>query len=822
MIFADIIVPVPVPRLFTYRVGNNFADICIPGVRVIVPFGKKKFYTGIVRNVHSVEPEYDTKDIVSVLDDNQIISDIHLKFWDWISEYYMCTPGDVFKAALPAGLKLESETNISLRHDFVFNDLSQNELFLAQSLAPGKTVAIKDIQKKYDFSLIPIIKKLVDKNIINIEEKLIEKYKVKTETYIKLSPNLSDENNLIVALDSLKRAKKQSELLMSFLYISKYGSKLFDGLPPAQEFVKSKFLTHAQSTTAVLDQLISKGFIIQEKKEIDRINYIEKDIVISGELNSYQSEALEQIKENFRTKDVVLLHGVTSSGKTEIYIKLIEEQLNLNKQVLYLLPEIALTSQIINRLQNVFGNKAAVYHSKFSDSERVEIWKNLSANNNKSYQLILGVRSSVFLPFSSLGLIIVDEEHENTYKQYDPAPRYNAKDASMVLAKFFNAKVLLGTATPAFESYYNAKTGKYALVEITKRYADIEMPEIIISDTREARRKKQMKSLFSPLLINNIDSALKNKEQIILFQNRRGFSPYLECQTCAWIPKCEYCDVSMTYHKNTESLVCHYCGYTYKASRKCSACGDMAMTSRGFGTQKIEDEIKTLFPLARISRMDLDTTVSKNAYNRIISDFENFKTDILIGTQMVSKGLDFDKVSIVGIMNADNLLNFPNFRAYERSFQLMAQVSGRAGRKNKQGKVIIQTSDKSNKIIKFLIENDYQNLFNSQLHERKLFKYPPYYRLIVISIKHKDKNITDMAAENIAALLKNIFKDNVLGPEYPIISRIKNFYIKNLIIKIDRKNSPVQAKSLIMKAVDKTRESEKFKYVNFVFDVDPM
>ncbi len=821
-LYADIIIPVPIPQLFTYLINIDMVEKCKIGVRVIVPFGKTKIYTGIVRKIHSTTPVYNTKEIISVLDDEQIISDIQLKFWDWIKDYYMCTLGDVFKAALPAGLKLESETNISLKDDFDFADLTKNELSLAQALKIGKTTRIKDIQTDFDFNLIPYVKKLVDKGVITAQEKVNQKYKPKIDTFLSLSTDLLNETNLVKALASLKKAKKQSELLMNFIYISKYGSELFDGLKPSSEIKKSDFIKHSNGSSAMVKELVTKGFILQEKKEVDRIIIEKKEIIKSRELNKYQVKAINEINEFFQQKDVVLLHGITSSGKTEIYIKLIEEQLKRNKQVLYLLPEIALTAQIINRLRNVFGDKVGIYHSKFNDSERVEIWKKLNENSENSYQIILGVRSSVFLPFKNLGLVIIDEEHENTYKQYDPAPRYNARDASVVLAKFSGAKVLMGTATPAMETFFNAKSEKYAFVELNKRYADIELPEILIADTREARRKKQMKSMFAPLLVKSIENALQNKEQVILFQNRRGFSPFLECDTCGWIPKCEYCDVSLTYHKHNGNLVCHYCGYTDSATRKCKACGDMAMRSKGFGTEKIEDEILELFPQAVVARMDLDTTGSKNAYSRIISDFENHNIDILIGTQMVSKGLDFDNVSVVGIMNADNLLNFPNFRAFERSFQLMAQVSGRAGRKNKRGKVIIQTSDKKHPVIKNVIENDYSSLFFSQLEERRLFKYPPFYKIIVISLRHKDKFITDSASDALAVILKHIFKENVLGPEYPVISRIKNMYFKNIIIKIDKAKSAVKAKLLIHKSVESVKENEKFKYVNFVFDVDPM
>ena len=606
---------------------------------------------------------------------------------------------------------------------------------------------------------------------------------------------------------------------MCFIYLTKYGSERFNCLKPAESFLKKDVLKHCNSSASHLKTLIDKGFLALQKKEVSRLIAEKYENIEIKNLNAYQKKALKEIKSKFTEKDVVLLHGVTSSGKTEIYIKLIEEQLAEGKQVLYLLPEIALTAQITIRLEKIFGEKLGVYHSKFNDNERVEVWKNLEKGK---FQVILGVRSSVFLPFDNLGLIIVDEEHENTYKQYNPAPRYNARDTSIILAGLHKAKVLLGTATPSIESYYNAKSEKFALVELLQRYKDISLPEIKIADIKEARRKKQMKSLFAPDMLKGIDEALQNKEQIILFQNRRGFSPYTECETCGYIPKCEHCDVSLTYHKYTNQLICHYCGYSERATKICKACESPAMVTRGFGTQKIEDEIKQFFPDVKIARMDLDSTGSKKAYHKIIYDFENGNTDILIGTQMVSKGLDFDNVALVGIMNADNMLNFPDFRAHERSFQLMAQVSGRAGRKKKQGKVIIQTTDKKHSIIKNVVENNYEAMFMSQSTLRKQYHYPPFFRLIQLSIKHREKNITDLAANKLAEKLTAVFGRRILGPEYPVISRIKNRYIKTILIKIERKLSHKKAKELITASINDVKSNDKFKYVQIIADVDPM
>ncbi len=817
--YADLILPVPLPKLFTYAVPDTLVSDCKPGKRAVVQFGKKKIYTGIVKKIRSNKPDYETKDIISVIDDTPLVNDIQLKFWEWIAEYYMCTLGEIYKAALPAGLKLESETNILLNTDANYSDVSEKEEIIIGLLTHEEYLPLKKIEKETDFNALPVIKKLIDKKIITAEEYLKKSYKPKFEEYIKLPEKLNDDKYLSEVLEKLKRAKKQSELLMSFIYLTKYGSKNFGGIKPAKEFTKKDVLKFCETTAANLKALTDKKLLISEKKEISRLIPEKYEAEQIKNLNEYQLKALKEIKSYFKKKNTVLLHGVTSSGKTEIYIKLIEEQIKNNKQVLYLLPEIALTAQITKRLEKKFGERLGVYHSKFSDNERVEVWNKLLKGE---YDIILGVRSSVFLPFDNLGLIIVDEEHENTYKQYSPAPRYNARDSSIILAGFHNAKILLGTATPSIESYYNAKTGKYALVELKERYKNIKLPEIQIADIKEARHKKRMKSMFTPEMTEGIEIALKNKEQIILFQNRRGFSPYTECETCGYIPRCEHCDVSLTYHKFTNRLVCHYCGYSEQTSKICKACESPAMTTRGFGTQKIENEIKELFPDVKIARMDLDSTGNKKSYHKIIYDFENGNTDILIGTQMISKGLDFDNVALVGIMNADNMLNFPDFRAFERSFQLMAQVSGRAGRKNKQGKVIIQTADKNHPIIKNVAENNYVAMFTSQLALRKKYKYPPFFRLIQLTIKHKQKNITDAAAEKLAYELKIIFGNRVLGPETPVISRIKNQHIQIILLKIERTIPHKKAKFHINKAINKTKTTEKFKYAQISADVDPL
>ena len=822
-VFADIIIPFPLQKLFIYKVPEELISDCLPGKRAIVQFGSKRIYTGLIRNVHFKKPDYETKNILAIIDKIPIISKIQFQFWDWIVAYYMCSYGDIFKAALPAGLKLQSQTNISISDVEQPDDINEKEKMLFDVLHKEKSVNIKMLEKKFDYNIIPTLKKLIDRKLILSEEHIKETYKKKTEIFIKLSDKLYDNESFGESLNRLKNAPKQTELLLNFTYIAKYGSELFGGIEPANKIKKSDLLKHSKSSPAILNELIKKGYLIAEKTEVNRLIQNNFTLQKHNVLNQYQKKALLEIRQLFLEKDVVLLKGVTASGKTEIYIKLIKEQIDKGKQVLYLLPEIALTTQIINRLKNIFGDKAGVYHSKFSDAERVEIWNNLQ-NYKKadSYKIILGVRSSIFLPFRELGLIIIDEEHDTSYKQFDPAPRYNARDAAVVLAKLHGVKVLQGTATPSIESFFNAKIGKFGLVEINNRYKNIQLPEIIIADMREARRRKQMKSLFTPLLLESIKTALSKKEQIILFQNRRGFSPFLECETCGWIPKCKNCDVSLTYHKYSERLVCHYCAYSYNVPKECLACGEIAIITRGFGTEKIENEINKFFPDAVTSRMDYDSTRSKKAFHNIIYNFENRKTDILIGTQMVSKGLDFDNVGIVGIINANNLLNFQDFRAFERAYQLMAQVSGRAGRKNKQGKVIIQTSDKKHTIIKDVIKNDYENMFETQLTDRQQFKYPPFYRIIIIKLKHKKEKELDYTAEITAKKLRKVFGERVLGPEYQVIRRIKNLYIKNILIKIEKKRSTAKAKKLIIQTVNSVKAIPQSKYVNFIFDVDPM
>jgi len=819
--FVDVILPLPLKQLFTYSIPDDLFNSVDIGKRVIVQFGSRKIYTAIVHSIHQKAPkEYKTKDIVSVLDNQPIVNAKQLDLWKWIADYYMCSVGEVFKAALPSGLKLESETKVIYNPESIDQKkFTPTETIILDYLADKNIANINEISNALDRKdSLPIIKSLLEKKAVILEEKLRENFKPKTESYIQLHKSISSESELNEAFEILKRAPKQLHVLMTYIKLS--GSFMKKELLD----VKKRELTDdSKSSSAIVKSLIDKNILTEYNKTVSRLNGSVAELNEIKELSEAQLNAHDEIIDKFAEKDVVLLQGVTSSGKTEIYIHLIKEQIEKGKQVLYLLPEIALTTQIINRLTSVFGNRVGIYHSKFSDSERVEVYQNiLNPDKEKKYDVILGVRSSLYLPFSNLGLIIVDEEHENTYKQYDPAPRYNARDCSVVLAQMHNAKVLLGTATPSIESYFNAKADKYGLVKLTTRYQNIQLPENHLADILRAKKRKEMKSHFTPALIDSIKESLLMGEQVILFQNRRGFAPYLKCDMCGWIPQCTNCDVSLTYHRHKNELVCHYCGYTVRSPKTCKACGNTAVQTRGFGTEKIEDEIQIFFPEAKVARMDLDSTRKKNAYQTIIGDFESGEIDILIGTQMVSKGLDFDNVSLVGILNADNMLNYPDFRAFERSYQLIAQVSGRAGRKNKQGKVIIQTSNPAHPILQFVLDNKYDEMYKSQLFERKNFKYPPFYRLINISVRHKNKDIADKASHQLGINLRKVFGKRILGPEPPIISRVQNNYIQKIILKVERERSFQKAKQLLDEQIINIQVTDSFKSVHISIDVDPV
>lgn len=823
-LFADVILPLPLEGQFTYRVPAAFHVKMKMGIRVIVQFGRRKFFSALVYRLHQNAPsgDFEIKDIDAILDEEPIIDPKQLKLWEWIADYYCCTLGEVYKAALPSGLKLESQTKISINPETTLpENLSEKESTVLLLLESRKTATVQDLNQFLgQQSSYAILKLLLEKNAVIVEEQLRDSYKPRVVTFVKLNPEIDSEEKLNACLDSLKKAKKQEQLLKVFLAETMFGEA---GLT---EISKKELLETANTADATLKSLEEKNILELFSNEIGRIDRQQNADLLIKELSEPQQIAIDDIKAQFETHSTILLNGVTSSGKTEIYIQLIQEQLELGKQVLYLVPEIGLTTQIINRLKVAFGDLAGIYHSKFNDAERVEIWFNVlnekPGKTGQQYKVILGARSAIFLPFKNLGLIIVDEEHENSYKQFDPAPRYNARDMAILMGNIHGAKVLLGSATPSYETYYNARSNKYGLVELSERFQGIEMPELIAANTQEAYKRKQMRSVFTPELFDGITDALANKEQVILFQNRRGFAPFVQCGKCGWIPKCKYCDVSKTYHKNQSRLICHYCGHTTSVVTKCEECGSDEIKTRGFGTEKIEDEIQLLFPEARVARMDLDTTRAKKAYEQLIYQFENRKIDILVGTQMVTKGLDFDHVRVVGVLNADNLLNYPDFRSYERSFQMIMQVSGRAGRKNKRGKVIVQTSQPTHPVLQDVIAYDYIRLFNRQMAERKIFRYPPYYRLIKIVVKHQNRERLDLAAAHLAAAFKTHFNRNVLGPEYPVVSRIQLWFQKEILIKLPRDGKIQDAKSKIMEIINRTKSQPNNSQLIVYADVDPM
>lgn len=815
--YVDVILPLPLPKSFTYSLPDEGMEDVKAGCRVVVPFGRKKFYTAIVQNVHYCGPtEYEVKEISALLDASPILLPNQFKFWEWLADYYLCTQGDVYKAALPSGLKLESETIVEYNPDFEADaPLTEREQVILNLLSVDTQQCVTKLEKESGFkNTLSLVKSLLDKEAIFVKEELRRTYKPKTEARVRLAGTV-DERQLHILFDILSRAPKQLALLMKYVELSGF---LREGT--SKEVSKKELLQRADASPSILNGLVEKKIFELYYHEIGRLDHQEKAVAELHPLNGFQQRAHNEIVQCFQEKNVCLLHGVTSSGKTEVYIHLIEETIRQGKQVLYLLPEIALTTQITERLQRVFGSRLGIYHSKFPDAERVEIWQKQLGENG--YDIILGVRSSVFLPFQNLGLIIVDEEHENTYKQQDPAPRYHARNAAIILAAMYGAKTLLGTATPSIETWYNAKSGKYGFVELKERYKEIQLPEIISVDIKELHRKKRMVGQFSPLLLQYIKEALEQKEQVILFQNRRGFAPMVECRTCGWVPKCKNCDVSLTYHKGINQLTCHYCGYTYLLPKKCPACEGTDLVNRGFGTEKIEDDIKILFPEATVARMDLDTTRTRSAYEKIIADFEQGKTNILIGTQMVSKGLDFDHVSVVGILNADTMLNYPDFRSYERAFQLMAQVSGRAGRKNKRGRVVLQTKSIDHPIIHQVIANDYEEMVGGQLAERQMFHYPPYYRLVYVYLKHQKEALLDQMAVAMAEKLRTVFGNRVLGPDKPPVARIQTLFIKKIVVKIEQKAPIQRVRELLLGIQREMLEDERYKSLIVYYDVDPM
>ena len=817
--YVDVIVPLPVAGQYTYSVPADLEDKVKAGCRIVVPFGSKKFYTAIVTSVHQNAPEtYETKDLVEVLDTSPVLLKRQYDFWKWLADYYLCTLGDVYKAALPSGMKLESETLVVSNPEFEADKpLPEKEQRILDLLSDDSEQCITQLEKASGIkNLLPVIKSLLEKEAIRVKEELKRSYKPRVEVRVRLTEGMQAEEIVHRLFDTLARAPKQLALLMKYIELSGWSGEKKN----PKEVSRKALLDATGATNSVFNGLVEKHIFETYTFEIGRLSEGPVETVGLNPLSMAQQRAYTEILAHFHQKNVCLLHGVTASGKTEIYIHLIQQAIHAGKQVLYLLPEIALTTQITERLRRVFGNRLGIYHSKFPDAERVEIWR--KQLTDQDYDVILGVRSSVFLPFRRLGLVIVDEEHENTYKQQEPAPRYHARNAAIMLASMFGAKTLLGTATPSIETYYNAVNGKYGWVQLTERHQQIQLPHIEVVDIKELVRKKRMTAQFSPLLLQKIREALDQKEQVILFQNRRGFAPMIECRTCGWVPKCKNCDVSLTYHKGLNQLTCHYCGYTYQVPKSCPACGGVELMNRGFGTEKIEDDIKLIFPEARVARMDLDTTRTRTAYERIIADFEEGKTDILIGTQMVSKGLDFDRVSVVGILNADSMLNYPDFRSYERAFQLMAQVAGRAGRKNKQGLVVLQTKSPDLPLIHQVVANDYNGLYQTQIDERRLFKYPPFYRLIYVYLKHRKEGVLEQAADLMAGYLRNGLGDRVLGPDRPPVSRIQTLFIRKIVVKIEQQASMSKVREYLQQVQRAIIEDERFRSLLVYYDVDPM
>ena len=767
MLYADLILPVPLYGLFTYAIPPQMEGVAQRGMRALVPFGRNKNHVGIIARIHDQKPEgYEVKELAQLLDAQPILLDSQLRLWDWIADYYMSPIGEVYKAAMPAALKAE------------------------------------------------------------------EGYKPKTETYIRLTQPFQNEQALHIALDMLARASKQQAAFISYLELSHWES-VFDG-SPVEEVTREELMNASGATLPTITQLVKRGLLETYEVEVGRLNHGgEPHYETIKKLSEPQQEAYNQILFSFLKKNVTLLHGVTSSGKTEIYIHLIKRELDMHRQVLYLLPEIALTVQMMDRLRNVFGDRLGIYHSKYSDDERAEIWqKQLSAI---PYDIILGARSAVFLPFQNLGLIIVDEEHETSYKQQDPMPRYHARSTAIILAQLARAddqssinncqsepRVLLGTATPSLESYYNAKTGKYGLVELKTRHQGIEMPEIQVVDTKDLQHRKMMCGPFSPLLLARVREALERGEQAILFQNRRGWAPMVECKQCGWVPHCEHCDVSLTLHRTLNMLSCHYCGNTYRIPTECPACGSKELQGRGYGTEKIEDQIRDILPEARIARMDLDTTRTRNAYERIISDFAAGRTNLLIGTQMISKGLDFDRVSVVGILNADGMLNQPDFRAYEHAFMMMSQVSGRAGRKNKRGLVILQTKSPDLSVIQQVVRNDYTGLYKNLIAERQAFHYPPYYRLIYVYLKHKSDSLVNTAGIEMGTRLRQWFGTRVLGPDKPSVAKVKALCIRKLVLKLENGLDLKKTREYLLLAQQQMTQDKRYSSLQIYYDVDPL
>lgn len=815
--FVDVLLPLHLPGTYTYRVPFEYNDAIRVGQRVVVQFGTKRLYSALVRRIHETVPPYVTKYVLSILDLQPIVNERQFAFWEWMAAYYMCYPGDVMAVAMPSAFRLSSESYIVVHPDFAgeYGDLGEEEIKILDALSRKERLEISEVAEITGFQkIMPLIKSMIERHIILMDEELKQRYTPRRVTYLVLNEKYRDENELKLLFDTLeKRQSNQKQLLamMHFMQLSGFG---------ANEVKKKELTDNKELSASAIDTLIKKEILVVHQKEESRLEEFASTVDVDTiKLNDEQQTAFETLQAC--DKPVSLLHGVTSSGKTEVYIRLMDRAIKEGKQVLFLLPEIALTAQIINRLRKFFGNAVGVYHSRFNTQERAEVWRRTMDTGPGGFRLLVGARSALFLPFHNLGLVIVDEEHDSSYKQSDPAPRYNGRDSAIYLAHTWGARTVLGSATPSVESFFNAQSGKYGFAEMPHRYGGIQMPEVLCVDMKDAQRKREVQMNFSQFLLGYIKEALANREQVILFQNRRGFSLRLECDVCHWIPQCKHCDVSLVYHKATNSLRCHYCGYSIPVPQECPACHSSMLKMRGFGTERIEDDLAIFFPEAHIARMDLDSTSQKKRYIEILNDFDDHKIDILVGTQMVTKGLDFDNVSVVGILSADNLISFPDFRAYERSFQQMTQVSGRAGRRGKQGKVIIQSYQPYHQAIRDAMDNNYLSMYKSQIVERRVFKYPPYYKLIVITVRHQKEELVSQAAALYASRLREQFGTRVMGPEYPNVARIRNQYLKRIMVRFAVGEAVGEGKRIMLRIADEILKDKSFARVQFLFDVDP-
>ncbi|MBP5676917.1 MAG: primosomal protein N' [Bacteroidales bacterium] len=810
--YVDVLLPLHIPGCYTYRVPQEYNGMVAVGQRVVVQFGRQRLYSAVVRRVHSEQPSWKAKYVLSLLDEKPVVTEQQMEFWEWLASYYMCYIGDVMAVALPAGMKLASESSVSIHPDYdgELSSLTKYERQVVQLLSDHPVMKVEDIGTALGIQkVMPLIRTMIERSIIVMDEDIRERFKPKTSTYLKLGKGYESEGEIKVLFDDLERKKrtKQVELMMQFLKLSSFGKN-----PIAKRLVPqgSALQTLLKNGVLVSEERVENG----ELKKLDVESRVDEIVLNEGQRIAY--DFLSCSKHN-----VNLLHGVTSSGKTEVYIKLINDVVKAGHQALLMLPEIALTTQVINRIKRYFGDKVGVYHSRFSASQRVDVWRRTMGGGESQFKVILGTRSALLLPFSDLGLIIIDEEHDASYKQQDPAPRYQARDAAIYLAKQCGARVVLGSATPSVESYHNAVTGKYGLVEMMKRYGGYSLPETTIVDMRKASKDKEVHGHFSKTMLDAIEDALHDDKQVILFQNRRGFALHIECDDCHNVPQCVHCDVSLVYHKATNSMRCHYCGYSIPVPHECPACHSTHLRMVGIGTERVEEDLQILFPDAKVGRMDLDSTLQKNQYLELMNDFENRRLDILVGTQMVTKGLDFQHVSVVGIVNADGIVNYPNFRSYERAYQQLTQVSGRAGRHGAGGKVIIQTYNPHHEVIVKVVEGDYKGLFEEQINERRVFRYPPYFRLIEITLRHRDAEVLGAAAEWLAEQLRTVFGNRVIGPEYPLVSRVRALYIKKITLRFERSEAIGDAKRVMMLMADDLTKKEGWSGVSVHFDVDP-